>query len=160
MTKVALRRRPPRWHRRFVPERTGPTTKGDGMRKGWRAIRTSIVAVAAVSLLAATPAVAHTRVVVARGPCSADSQWRLVLVQDHRKITVGYKVVQGVVGDEWRVRIAHNRHVIFRGLQVTHGDHGSFHSASSRGTPEDPTSSELAPGTSRPTRSVGAGRRY
>jgi hypothetical protein len=96
------------------------------MRKGWRAIRTSIVAVAAVGLLAATPAVAHTRVVVARGPCSADSHWRLVLVQDHGKITVGYKVVQGVVGDAWRVRIAHNRHVIFRGLQVTHGDHGSF----------------------------------
>jgi hypothetical protein len=96
------------------------------MRRGWRAIRTSIVAVSAVGLLAANPAVAQPRVVEARGPCSGDSHWKLVLVQDHHKITVGYRVVQGVVGDAWRVRIAHDRHLIFRGLQVTHGDHGSF----------------------------------
>ena len=67
-----------------------------------------------------------TRHVVARGPCSGDSHWRLVLVQDHGTIAVGYMVVQGVVGDVWRVRVAHNRHIIFRGLQVTHGDDGSF----------------------------------
>ena len=84
------------------------------------------MAVTAAGLLAATPAVANTRIVEARGPCSGDSHWKLVLVQDHGKITVGYKVVQGVAGDVWRVRIAHDRHLIFRGLQVTHGDHGSF----------------------------------
>ena len=85
------------------------------MRRGWRAITTSIVAVSAVGLLAANPVVAHPRVVEARGPCSGESHWK-----------VGYRVVQGVVGDVWRVRIAHDRHLIFRGLQVTHGDHGSF----------------------------------
>lgn len=97
------------------------------MRKGWRALRASIVAVSAAGLLAAaTPALAHTRIVEARGPCSGDSHWKLVLVQDHGKITVGYRVVQGDVGDAWRVRIAHDRHLIFRGVQVTHGDEGSF----------------------------------
>jgi hypothetical protein len=96
------------------------------MRKEWRAIRTMIVAVAAISLLAATPAIATTRQVVARGPCSGDSHWRLVLVQDHGTIAVGFQVVQGVVGDVWRVRVAHDRRIIFRGLQVTHGDDGSF----------------------------------
>jgi hypothetical protein len=96
------------------------------MRKGWRALTASIVAVSATCLLAATPAVAHTRIVQARGPCSGDSHWKLVLVQDHGKITVGYTVVQGVVGDMWRVRIAHDRHLIFRGMQVTHGDRGAF----------------------------------
>jgi hypothetical protein len=95
------------------------------MRRGWRAIRATIVAVAVTGLLAA-PAAAHTRMVVARGPCSGDSHWRMVLVQDHGRIGVGFKVVQGVVGDVWRVKIAHNRHIIFRALQVTHGENGSF----------------------------------
>jgi len=126
MTKVSLRRRPPRWHRRHVSGSSRATAKGDGMRMGWRAIRTAIVAVSAVGLLAVNPAATHTRVVEARGPCSGDSHWKLVLVQDGGKITVGYEVVQGIVGDVWRVRIAHNRHIIFRGLQVTHGDDGSF----------------------------------
>ena len=105
------------------------------------------------------PAVAHTRVVVARGPCSADSHWRLVLVQDHGKITVGYKVVQGVVGDAWRVRIAHNSHVIFRGVQVTHGDHGSFAFRVLTRNTRGPDLFRARAGTSRPTKCVGAGRR-
>jgi len=50
----------------------------------------------------------------------------MVLVQDHGRIGVGFKVVQGVVGDVWRVKIAHNRHIIFRAFQVTHGENGSF----------------------------------
>ena len=96
------------------------------MRRGWRAIRTTIVAVAAISLLAAAPAVATTRLVVARGPCSGDSHWRLVLVQRDHRIGVGFKVVQGVVGNIWRVKIAQNRHTIFRAFQATHGEDGSF----------------------------------
>ena len=96
------------------------------MRMGWRAIRTTIVAVAAVGLLAATPAIAQTSMVVASGPCSGDSHWRLVLVEDHGKIDVGFKVVQGIVGDVWRVRVAHGRRIIFRGQLATYGDDGSF----------------------------------
>jgi hypothetical protein len=96
------------------------------MRRGARSVGAAIVSVATVALLAAPPAAAHTRMVVARGPCSGDSHWRLVLVKDHHRIGVGFKVVQGVVGDKWRVKILHNRHVVFRGLQVTHGDQGSF----------------------------------
>ena len=101
-------------------------TEGDGMRRGWRAIRTTIVAVAAIGLLAATPAIAQTRMVVARGPCSGDSHWRIELVAAHGKIEVGFKVVQGVVGDVWRVGVAHGRRIIFRGRLATHGVDGSF----------------------------------
>ncbi len=96
------------------------------MRRGWRAIRTTIVAVAAIGLLAATPAIAQTRMVVARGPCSGDSHWRIELVAAHGKIEVGFKVVQGVVGDVWRVGVAHGRRIIFRGQLATHGVDGSF----------------------------------
>jgi len=96
------------------------------MRRGWRAIRTTIVAVAAVGLLAATPAIAQTRMVAARGPCSGDSHWRLELVKAHGKIEVGFKVVEGIVGDVWRVRVAHGRRIIFRGQLATHGEDGSF----------------------------------
>jgi hypothetical protein len=96
------------------------------MRRGWRAIRSTIVAVAAVGLLAATPAVAQTRTVAARGPCSGDSHWRMVLIQDQRRIGIGFKVVEGIVGDVWRVRVAHGRRIIFQGGLATHGDDGSF----------------------------------
>jgi hypothetical protein len=96
------------------------------MRRGWRAISATMVAVAAVGLLAATPAAADTRMVVARGSCTGESHWRLVLIERDHRIGVGFKVVQGVVGNIWRVKIAHNRHLIFRALQATHGEDGSF----------------------------------
>jgi hypothetical protein len=96
------------------------------MRRGWRAISATMVAVAAVGLLAATPAIADTRMVVARGSCTGESHWRLVLIERDHRIGVGFKVVQGVVGNIWRVKIAQNRHMIFRALQATHGEDGSF----------------------------------
>jgi hypothetical protein len=91
-----------------------------------RGIRASLVGVALIGALFATPASAATRTVIARGPCSGDSRWALVLVKDGGAIHVGYRVVSGVSGETWRVRVLHNRRVIFRGLQVTHGDHGAF----------------------------------
>jgi hypothetical protein len=99
------------------------------MSKGWlRTVRATIALLAIVALLAATPAVARTRMVVARGSCrgDGDSHWRLVLVQRDHRIGVGFKVVQGVPGNIWRVKIVHNRHTIFRALQATHGESGSF----------------------------------
>lgn len=64
--------------------------------------------------------------VIARGSCTGESHWRLVLIERDHRIGVGFKVVQGVVGNIWRVKIAHNRHLIFRALQTTHGEDGSF----------------------------------
>jgi len=96
------------------------------MRRGWRAISATMVAVAAVGLLSTTPAVADTRMAFARGSCTAESHWRLVLIERDHRIGVGFKVVQGVVGNIWRVKIAQNRHMIFRALQATHGEDGSF----------------------------------
>lgn len=91
-----------------------------------RGIRAAILGIAVTGLLVTAPASATTRMVVARGPCSADSHWRIVLVKDDGAIHVGYRVVSGVSGETWRVRILHNRRLIFRGLQVTHGEDGAF----------------------------------
>ena len=99
-----------------------------GMRNGRRGtIATGVAAVAILGALAVGPvANAGTRTVVARGTCSGESHWRLALVQDHGRIGLSFSVIEGVRGDPWRVRILHNRHVIFRGLQVTHGEEGAF----------------------------------
>ena len=101
------------------------------MRRGWlRTVSATITTLVIVGLLAAPPATAHsrsaTRMVVARGSCSGDSAWRLMLVKGHHRIGVGFRVVQGVEGNIWRVKIAQNRHTIFRALQATHGERGSF----------------------------------
>lgn len=101
------------------------------MRRGWlRTVSAAIAPLAIVGMLAASPAAADTRsatrMVVARGSCTGDSHWRLVLAQRHHRIGVGFKVVQGVVGNIWRVRIAQNRRTIFRAHQATHGEDGSF----------------------------------
>lgn len=98
------------------------------MRSGWRGtVMATIAAVAIVGLLTMAPvATANTRMVSARGTCSGESHWRLMLVKADRGIGVGFRVIQGVGGNIWRVRIVHNRHVIFRGLRATHGERGSF----------------------------------
>jgi hypothetical protein len=100
------------------------------MSRGWLRVGATIAPLAIVGLLAVAPAAADTRpatrMVVARGTCTEDSHWRLVLVQRDHRIGVGFKVVQGVVGDIWRVRIAQNRRTIFRAYQATHGEDGAF----------------------------------
>jgi hypothetical protein len=100
------------------------------MKRGWLRVGATIAPLAIVGLLAVAPAAAGTRpatrMVVARGTCTEDSHWRLVLVQRDHRIGVGFKVVQGVVGDIWRVRIAQNRRTIFRAHQATHGEDGAF----------------------------------
>jgi hypothetical protein len=64
--------------------------------------------------------------VSARGSCSGESHWRLMLVKVDGRIGVGFQVIQGAEGDTWRVGIVHNRQVIFRGLRETHGERGAF----------------------------------
>lgn len=101
-------------------------------------IRAMVATAALVGVLAAAPAAmadthpegdprpgddAHH--VVARGDCSGESHWRLVLIERHRVILVGFQVQSGVAGEIWRVRIGHNGHTNFLGFRKTN-DHGSF----------------------------------
>ena len=100
------------------------------MRRGWGravvAVSSAVALIVIVAMLAVAPAAAGTRTVVARGTCSGDSHWRVELVKDDRRIAVGFKVEQGVVGDVWGAGIVHNGRVLFRALLATHGDAGSF----------------------------------
>lgn len=100
------------------------------MRRGWGravvAVSTGVAMIVVVATLAIAPAAAVTRTVVARGTCSGDSHWRVELVKDDRRIAVGFKVVEGVVGDVWGAGIAHNGRVLFRAFLATHGDDGAF----------------------------------
>jgi len=89
--------------------------------------RTGVVAMGIVGLVAAGPAAsAHQRGAVTRGLCSAESHWHLKLVQREHVIGVRFLVVTGVDGDIWRVGLAHNRRVIFRGRRLTGDPDGSF----------------------------------
>jgi hypothetical protein len=92
-----------------------------------RIVRAGIAVAATVGLVAAGPiAGAHPRGAVARGTCSEQSHWNLRLVQREHVIGVRFLVVTGVDGDIWRVGVAHNRRVIFRGRRVTGDPDGSF----------------------------------
>ena len=87
------------------------------------ALRAALAAAGIVGLMAAGPAAsAHVGEVVARGTCSADSHWRLVLIEHRHVIGVGFQVKGGDVGDIWRVRIMHNGHVNFLGLRRTNAE--------------------------------------
>jgi hypothetical protein len=60
------------------------------------------------------------------GSCSGSSRWELDLESEHGRIQVDIEVDQGVAGDRWRVKLAHNGNVFFRDVRTTHGDDGSF----------------------------------
>jgi hypothetical protein len=87
------------------------------------------VAVSLVALFVlAVPAVASAgdRDVIREGPCSGRSDWKLKLSPEDGRIEVEFEVDQNVVGDEWRVRIRHDREIAFRGTRTTRGASGSF----------------------------------
>jgi hypothetical protein len=96
-----------------------------------RLTRPVVAGVAILCLLASAPgASAHHRdhrdrhrLVAARGHCSEDSVWRLVLVQKGPNvIVVGFAVRSGVADDLWRVQLSHGRHPFFLDLVKTNGD--------------------------------------
>ena len=60
------------------------------------------------------------------GSCSGSSRWELDLEKDHGRIEVDFEVRQGIVGDRWRVSLAHDGDLFFRDVRTTHGDEGSF----------------------------------
>ena len=60
------------------------------------------------------------------GSCSGSSRWELDLDREHGRIEVDFEVKQGVVGDQWRVKLVHDGDVFFRDLRTTHDEDGSF----------------------------------
>ncbi len=55
-----------------------------------------------------------------RGPCSGESHYAALLTTRGRHvIRVGFKVKSGVAGEIWRVKIAHNRHLVLADLRRT-----------------------------------------
>jgi hypothetical protein len=110
----------------------GPEHGSEGARmrekKLGHALRLAVATVGIVGLLASSPMVASAgeRGTVSKGTCSGDSTYQLKLFQDHGVIKVVFGVTQGVTGDLWRVRIGHNRHLMFLDVRVTQDPDGSF----------------------------------
>ena len=75
---------------------------------------------------AAPAAFANDGDVIATGPCSAGSTWKLKNSPENGQLEVEFEVDQNVVGDTWRVVIRYNGERIFRGRRVTEAPSGSF----------------------------------
>lgn len=84
--------------------------------------------VAAVMLVAALagPAAARDDDVIRRGDCSGNSTWKLKAGQRDGRIEVEFEVDQNRVGRTWRVRLADNGDVFWRGTRTTQAPSGSF----------------------------------
>jgi hypothetical protein len=91
-------------------------------------VRILVGATLVLAVAAPTAALAHQREVsvVSRGPCSADGRWRLGLATDGDRIGVGFMVDASVPGELWRVRIAHDRFVVFAGRRIATEPDGIF----------------------------------
>ena len=86
-----------------------------------------IVAAGTLLLVAvAGPAAARETSVVARGTCSGDSTWRLVLVTDGERIGAGFRVDAPTPGELWRVRIVHDGSTVFAGRRIATEPDGIF----------------------------------
>jgi hypothetical protein len=72
------------------------------------------------------PVLAKDGDVIRRGACSGRSDWKLKLSEDNGRIEVEYEVDQNRVGDAWRVRVRHDRDLVFAGKRRTRAPSGSF----------------------------------
>jgi hypothetical protein len=66
------------------------------------------------------------RTVIKSGVCSASSHSKLKAKSDNGRIETEFEVDQNRVGKRWRVTIARNGHVVFRGIRTTTAPSGSF----------------------------------
>jgi hypothetical protein len=82
--------------------------------------------VAASALTLAPAAFARDGDVIRRGSCSANSDWKLKLSPEDRRLEVEFEVDSNVNGQTWRVRIFQNGDRIFAGRRITQAPSGSF----------------------------------
>ena len=85
--------------------------------------------VAMLSLLASTAlASSHKggRGIIKAGVCSGSSHSKLKAKSDDGRIETEFEVDQNRVGKRWRVTIARNGQVVFRGIRTTTAPSGSF----------------------------------
>ena len=66
------------------------------------------------------------RGIIKTGKCSASSHWKLKAKSDDGRIETEFEVDENRVGKRWRVTIARNGHVVFRGIRTTTAPSGSF----------------------------------
>jgi hypothetical protein len=86
-----------------------------------------VATMAVVGMLgASSTADAAVRGVINRGPCTGDSHRALLLLNHGDHLGVVFRVREGVVGDRWRVRIAHGDHLLFVDTRITKRPDGSF----------------------------------
>jgi hypothetical protein len=96
------------------------------MRLPGRIARLVLAGATVATLAGSVPASANDRDVIAGGSCSGRSDWKLKLSPQDGRIEVEYEVDSNVVGQRWRVRIAHDGVVIFRDVRITKAPSGSF----------------------------------
>jgi hypothetical protein len=93
-----------------------------------KVIRLGLAGLLAATILSVAPAAfaAHNKGVTRSGPCSAASNWKLKLSNENGKVEAEFEVDQNVVGDTWKVRMADNGTVFFKGQRTTAAPSGSF----------------------------------
>lgn len=86
------------------------------------------LSVGAGALAIASPAHASggDRGVERTGRCSAGAEWELEAKHDDGRIETEFEVDSNRVGQTWRVRLADNGVVVFRGSRLTVAPSGSF----------------------------------
>lgn len=90
-------------------------------------LRVGIAGLMAASILGTAPAAfANDADVIATGPCSGASDWKLKASPENGGIEIEFEVDQNVVGDTWKVVIRQNGTRIFRGQATTTAPSGSF----------------------------------
>jgi hypothetical protein len=90
-----------------------------------RILLISLLAVSALGASSGTAA-AKSSDVVTRGDCSAASNWKLKLGREDGRIEVEFEVDQNRNNKLWRVKIARNGTVVWRGSRYTRAPSGSF----------------------------------
>lgn len=91
-----------------------------------RAMLAALVLGALLMVGTALPVLAGAGDVIRTGACSGRSDWKLKLKDDNGRIEVEYEVDQNRVGDVWRVRIRHERDLVFAARRMTKAPSGSF----------------------------------
>ena len=88
-----------------------------------------ILAVAMAALVMgalAGPAAAKDGAVIRTGDCSGRADWKLKGAPDDGRLEVEFEIDSNRIGQTWRVRLADNGNVFFRGTRQTLGPSGSF----------------------------------